>query len=296
MKTHALAILLALVLASCSIRQSDNPQTGLSVRDDLGNVVAFQSPPTRVVSLAPAVTEILFAIDSGNTLVGVTDFCNYPPGAKTKTSVGGMVSPNRERITQLHPDLIVATVEGNTKQDVAALASSGYKIFVTNPRTIEGVYKSIGDLGRIIGKKPAAKSLVGNLRKREEAIGRRPRAVRRPRVLVLVSLQPLIAAGRGTFIDQLILQSGGENIVADSVPSYPILSREEVVRRKPEVISAMSDAAASPEDFIELYPEWKNLPAIRNGRAFVVEADIFMRPGPRIIEALEQLDRLLWKE
>jgi iron complex transport system substrate-binding protein len=296
MKTHALAILLALVLASCSIRQSDNPQTGLSVRDDLGNVVAFQSPPTRVVSLAPAVTEILFAIDSGNTLVGVTDFCNYPPGAKIKTSVGGMVSPNRERITQLHPDLIVATVEGNTKQDVAALASMGYKIFVTNPRTIEGVYKSIGDLGRIIGKEPAAKSLVGNLRKREEAIGRRPRAVRRPRVLVLVSLQPLIAAGRGTFIDQLILQSGGENIVADSVPSYPILSREEVVRRKPEVISAMSDAAASPEDFIELYPEWKNLPAIRNGRAFVVEADIFMRPGPRIIEALEQLDRLLWKE
>lgn len=296
MKTHALAILLALVLASCSIRQSDNPQTGLSVRDDLGNVVAFQSPPTRVVSLAPAITEILFAIDSGNTLVGVTDFCNYPPGAKIKTSVGGMVSPNRERITQLHPDLIVATVEGNTKQDVAALASMGYKIFVTNPRTIEGVYKSIGDLGRIIGKKPAAKSLVGNLRKREEAIGRRPRAVRRPRVLVLVSLQPLIAAGRGTFIDQLILQAGGENIVADSVPSYPILSREEVVRRKPEVISAMSDAAASPEDFIELYPEWKNLPAIRNGRAFVVEADIFMRPGPRIIEALEQLDRLLWKE
>ena len=264
----------------------------LSLRDDLGRQVSLDAPAKRVVSLAPGLTESLFAIGAGDEVVGVTTYCTYPPEAQSRQSVGGMTTPSVEAITALSPDLVVATVEGNVREDVLTLERIGIPVFVTNPRTLEGIRRSLTQLGTLTGHEEEAIRLAGTLKDREDSL--REKAPLPPvRALLVLALRPLVVAGSGTFLDDLMRTAGAENLGASSVGSYPTISRESVAARDPEVLMLLSDAVRDTARLLEEFPEWRTMTAVREGRLVILDSDLLSRPGPRAVEALAQLSSVL---
>lgn len=282
------------LLLSCS--ESSKKRTGGDsfATDDLGRTIRLAPSPQRIVSLAPSITETLYALGTDSSVVGVTDYCDFPPAARSKPKVGGMINPNLERIVELKPDLIVMSVSGNIKTDFEKLESLGFRIFVTNPKDIEGVYKSIGDLGTLTGRRAIAASIIDSLRAQQDSLAQIASRHESTSVLVLLSLHPVIAAGPGTFLDELIKLANGRNIAADAGTSYPVLSREEILKRRPDVIIAMNDIAKSEKEIIDAHPEWRSLPAVTKRNIAILNADLISRPGPRIIKGLEQFVHSLY--
>jgi iron complex transport system substrate-binding protein len=264
----------------------------VTVTDDLQRSVSLYAPAQRIVSLAPSITESLFAIGAGSQIAGLTDYCNYPPEAKLKPHVGGMTTPSLETIASLRPDLILVSMEGNLREDFSNLTALGIPVAVTNPRSLEGIYGSLGMLGKITGHADSAAHLIAALRKRERSIARTvtPNA---PRALLLVSIQPLIAVGDRTFITELLTRAGAHNVAAGMTMTYPALNREAVVQDDPDVIFVMSDVLSTTEALVQMYPEWKRLSAVRNGRVHRIDADIISRPGPRAVDGLEILSSFI---
>lgn len=277
----------AFLLSCCAVASAQ-----VKVTDDLHRTVTLPAPARRIVSLAPSITESLFAIGAGSQVAGVTDYCNYPAGAHQRTHVGGMTTPSIETIAALRPDLILVSMEGNLKEDFSGLTALGVPVAVTNPRSLDGIYASLTMLGTLTGHMDSAARLVATLRAREQAIVR-PAAATAPRTLLLISLQPLMAAGDRTFINELLVRAGSRNVAAGLAMTYPTLSREAVVHDDPDVIFVMSDVLSTPEDLVRMYPEWKRLSAVRNGRVHRIDADIVSRPGPRALDGLQILSTLI---
>lgn len=267
----------------------------LSILDDLSRVVVLSSPAQRIVSLAPSITETLFAVGSSDQVVGVTDYCNFPESAKKKTRVGGVVNPSIEAIISLTPDLIILSMEGNVREDFNKLLSFGIPVFVTNPRSLSGIHKSIMDIGVLTGHTQEAVRLVHGLQTREDSV---TRAAFPPgkRILFIVSLQPLIVVGSNSFLAELLERAGGFNVAATSPSTYPTYSRESVVKEKPEVLFVMSDVVADVDQLVTLFPEWRGIDAVRTGSVHRIDADIVSRPGPRAIDGLEILFHFLHGE
>ena len=265
----------------------------ISFVDDLNRTVTLSSPAKRIVSLAPSITETLFAIGAGNSVVGVTDYCNYPPEAKTKQRVGGVVNPSIETIVSLKPDLIVLSMEGNVREDFKKITSFGIPVFVTNPRNLQGIYTSIEQLGTLTGRKETADRLVKSLRSRADSVHAIVVKGKRRSVLVFVSLQPIIVVGQNTFFAELIELAGGMNAVKKGASTYPTYSREAVLKSNPDVLIFMSDILANPANLVTLFPEWTKLNAYRHKRIFRIDADIVSRPGPRAVDGIETLHDLL---
>jgi iron complex transport system substrate-binding protein len=265
----------------------------ISLTDDLGRKVALPHTPERIVSLAPSITETLFAIGAGEQVAGVTDYCTYPEEARKKPRVGGMINPSIEAIIGLHPDLIILSMEGNVRDDFRKLTGLGVPVFVTNPRTLHQIYGSITTLGTLTGREQEAARVVGEMQNRERHVVLPMRPQAEPAVLLIVSLQPLMVAGNGTFLSELISLAGGRNLAASSPSTYPQFSREAVVEGNPDVLVIFSDAGGRGTDIADQYPEWRDLKAVRNGRVYRVDPDILSRPGPRAAEGLELLSHLL---
>jgi iron complex transport system substrate-binding protein len=228
----------------------------ISVVDDLHRRVVLPVPAHRIVSLAPSITETLFALGAGGQVIGVTDFCNYPPEVQKKHRVGGITNPSIETIISLKPDLIVLSMEGNVREDFQKLLDLGVPLFVTNPRSLAGINKSIDDLGKLTGKDDNALHLVASMKTREDSLRLLPKESNR--VLLIVSLQPLIVLGSRTFLAELLHLAGGENIAGDSPSTYPTLSREVVVEKNPDVIIVTSNILQNVDELLELFPEWRN--------------------------------------
>ncbi len=265
----------------------------ISLNDDLARVISLTSTPTRIISLAPSITETLFSVGAGKQVAGVTDYCNYPAEARQKPHVGGVINPSIETIISLAPDLIILSMEGNVREDFAKLVSLGIPVFVTNPRNLSGIYKSISDLGRLTGHSARAETLVTALKARERTIAAPMHLRVEQKVMLIVSLQPLIVAGSRTFIAELMELAGGLNIARTSPGTYPTYSRESVVAENPDVIIAMSDAVKSTAELLEAYPEWAQLSAVKNQKVFRIDSDIISRPGPRALEGLEALHSMI---
>jgi len=247
------------------------------------------TPATRIVSLAPNLTEILFALGLDSTVVGVTDFCDYPPLARTRTRVGGMTNPSFETIAELRPDLILMTVAGNSRADHDKLVSLGFTVVTTDPSMVEGVYASIARIGSLTGTQHRADSLITALRQDQEDLMARARR-RAPRsVLLLLSLRPIIAAGTASFIDDLLRLANATNAAAGTASAYPLLSREDILQKNPDALILLDDVALDPREIVEAYPEWNTLGAVRNGRVIILNTDLISRPGPRIMEGLRLL-------
>jgi len=265
----------------------------ISVVDDIQRTVRLARPAVRIVSLAPSITECLFALGAGDQVKGVTDFCNYPPEARLKPHIGGMINPSIEAVVGLEPDLVVLSMEGNVRDDFRRLTSFGTPVFVSNPRTLQGIYSSLRALGTLTGRGDSARHLVARLESREQAVRSAARGTVPVRVLLLVSLQPLMCAGGNTFIDELLRAAGGTNLAARARGTYPSYSRENVIADDPEVIIVTSDILSESAALGELYPEWRTVDAVRNARVFSLDADLVSRPGPRALDALETLFHLL---
>jgi iron complex transport system substrate-binding protein len=265
----------------------------IRVHDDLHRAISLAAPAQRIVSLAPSITETLFALGAGDQIAGVTDYCTYPAEARTKPRVGGVINPSIEAIVGLRPDLVVMSMEGNTRQDFEKLVELGVPVFVSNPRSLEGIFHSIKQLGVLTGRADTARRLVEHLRTRAAQIAARAARLSKPSVLLFVSLQPMIVVGRGTFMAELIERAGGRNCAAHSASSFPAYSREAVLKDDPDVLIFLSDVLPDSAALVRLYPEWSGLRAVRANALLRVEADIVSRPGPRVVDALEMLFRFL---
>jgi len=276
----ALALFLITGFA-CSMAQ-------VTLLDDLHRQVTLQQPATRIVSLAPSITESLFAIGAGDQVVGVTDYCDFPPQARSCNRVGGMINPSIEAIVGLSPDLIIVSMEGNQRQDFITLTGLKVPVFVTNPRTLEGINRSLGQLGTLTGHTGEAAKLVDSLSRRTAQL-RAAGDKRRTRTILFVSVQPLMAVGAKTFLNELLTAAGGDNLAAASGLTYPSLSREMVLTEDPEVMLITSDALESTENITAMYPEWTQLSAVRSGHVYRINPDLVTRPGPRAVEGLAML-------
>lgn len=258
------------------------------IEDDLGNSMEFKKIPQRIISAAPNLTEILFKLELNEKIIGVTSQCDFPSEAKSKEIIGDMLSLNYEKIVNLQPDLLFITVEGNTKEAYHKLVDLGIKVFVSNPRDLAGIDKTISDFGKIFNIEKIADSVINNFQLRKEKIKQELTSNKKTSMFV-VSLSPLILAGKNTFINEIMIECGLKNIAANSIVPYPVFSREEVLNKNPGFILIPNDLVSVSEKILEYYPEWSNLDALKAKRILLLQPDIFMRPGPRYIEALESL-------
>jgi iron complex transport system substrate-binding protein len=265
------------------------------VTDDLGRVVRLPAPAVRIVSLAPSVTESLFALGAESQVCGVTDYCNYPPAALGKQRVGGMTNPSIETIIALRPDLIIVSMEGNAREDFDRLTRLEAPVFVTNPRTLEGINRTLEELGRLTGRTAESARLAGLLKQAADSVRALGGDVK-IRALCIVSVQPLIVVGRNTFLNELLGTAGADNVAARLPFTYPGYSREAVVAEDPDVILVMSDIVHDRGDLERLFPEWKGLSAVKHERIYSIDADIVSRPGPRAVEGLAELYQLLHRK
>ncbi|MBI5472256.1 MAG: cobalamin-binding protein [Ignavibacteriae bacterium] len=285
-------IFFIVVLLSTSLHSSFAQQR-IRVTDDLTREIVLAKPAQRIVSLAPSITEALFAIGAGSQIVGVTDFCDYPAEAKAKSRVGGIINPNIEAIVSVKPDLIVLSMEGNVREDFEKLKSLGVPLFVTNPRDLKGIYRSLDQLGALTGKSTTAMQLIRSLHVRADFVMKKAAQQRPTSLLMIVSLQPIIVVGKNTFLAELISLAGGMNTAVKASSTYPTYSREAVLKDNPDVLIFMSDILANPSDLVALYPEWSRLRAIQLNNVFTINPDIASRPGPRAVEGLEALYELI---
>ncbi len=263
-----------------------------TISDVLGRPVTIPSGPLRLVALSPSLTEIVFALGRSDWLVGVTDFCDYPPAAREKPRVGGTMTPNLERVLQVRPSLVLATAEGNPRDLVGHLTRLGLPVFAVRPEDFAGILDSIRILGRVLQAEAPARALVRAMEEQGARISRAVAGRPRRRVLYLVWTDPLIAAGPASFINGLIRMAGGENVVRERTVPYPRLSLEEVVTGAPEVILVAShlDAADRPSA-VALGGLWREIPAVRSNRVVPIPGDTIHRFGPRVVEGLGHLAR-----
>jgi iron complex transport system substrate-binding protein len=277
-----------LVLITIVLFTGSSAAEGIRLTDDLGRTVDLSAPARRVVSLAPSLTESLFAIGAGDQVVGRTTFCDYPPAALRIPVIGGMTNPSLESIVACRPDLIVVSMEGNTRDDFPRLLTIGVPVYVSNPRTLAGIYRSLDQLGLLTGRNTQAQRLIDSLQLREQQL-RSAAKGGTTSVLVLVSLQPLMVAGGNTLLNELLLLAGARNPAAAFPGHYPAISREAVLADPPDVFFLTSDLPADPAVLTSLFPEWKHLQALQRGRVYSLDAAVLSRPGPRAIEGLHLL-------
>jgi cobalamin transport system substrate-binding protein len=269
----------------------------LTVVDQTGQAVTLAAAPRRIVSLVPGVTEILFAIGAQDALVGVTDFCDYPPAARRKARVGDMLAPNLETLVSLKPDIVVATRSGNREETFDQLKRLGLPIYlVDEPPSMADVQRLIAGLGELTGRRAAAAAVAAGLERRIATVRERVAGRPRPRVLYVLWPEPLIVPGRGSLVSELIAEAGGESVTADQGHGYPRMSLEAAVGRAPEVIILARHGAGTGPAAKEQWQRLESLPAIRSGRLHTADGDLLHRYGPRIVDGLEYLARLIHPE
>jgi iron complex transport system substrate-binding protein len=247
----------------------------------------------RIVSLTPALTEILFALDLGDRVVGVTEYCDTPPEARTRPKVGGYVNPSVEAVLTLRPDLVVVSPGPGNRDAVQAMSRAGLKVAVIPAETLDETFRAIEGIGDAAGEPTRGRALVERLRARIDAVGRRVAGRPRVRVLFSVQVDPIIAAGRGTLPSQLVEAAGGINVV--EAERYPKLGVESVVQLAPEVVlqSRMDVAHGDGSAERAAWMRWGAIPAIAQGHLVVLPDDASLRPGPRVADAVEQLAAIL---
>jgi iron complex transport system substrate-binding protein len=265
------------------------------MKDDRGVSMRLAEAPRRVVSLAPNLTEIVFLLGQEEKLVGVTRYCNYPPRAAALPRIGGIVDPDVERIVAADPDLLLCTTDGNPKERVKILEEMGVPCFAVGPQNLDAVFDTIERIGALLGVPEKGRKEADVLRVRAERVSR-VRRVPSPRVLFVVSTSPIIAAGNGTFLDELVRTSGGTNAAGGFAGRYPRLSVEDLLAVGPDII--LVAAMAGVEAFSPSVSRWAEIPAFRNGDVVTLDGDLVTRPGPRMVTALEKLAGVLsaWRK
>ncbi len=265
--------------------------------DEAGRKVKVPKEPRRIVSLAPSVTEILFALGLEERVIGVTEFSNYPPEAAGKPKVGSFVRLNAERILDLEPDMAVGTVDGNRIDLVRLLEDAGVAVYAVNPQSVEGMIRTVAGLGAACGVEERGEAMARDLRARLARVAERTRASERPRVFLQINTHPIMSVNRDTIHHDVIRLAGGENLTADHAVTYPRVSLEEVLSKAPDVILISSmERGGAFEEARQAWFQWNTIPAVRTGRVYLIDSDLIDRPSPRVIEGLEAMADLLHPE
>jgi iron complex transport system substrate-binding protein len=270
---------------------------GVTFKDSLGREVILKGEPQRIVTLAPSITEILYFLGLGGQVVGVTQFSYYPPEAKLKPRVGSYINLNVEEIISLAPDLVIGTADGNQPGVVDLLEQAGIAVFIVNPRDIRQTIDTIAIVGRLCGVPERANALSAQLSQRVDRILDKTRSRRKPLVFLQINLKPIMTVNKNTFLNDLIRLAGGRNMTEDEPITYPRISLEEVIRKKPEVIIISSMERGGRFEAARLeWLKWTSIPAVKDGRVHLIDSDLIDRPSPRIIEGLEAMARFIHPE
>lgn len=283
-------VLLMLMLPSASSRSE-------TFRDALGRDVTVKGAPERIIPLAPSLTEILYYLGLGNKVAGVTEYSYYPPEAKEKPGVGSYVDPNIEKIISLSPDLVIGTKDGNLPNSVYLLEQARIPVYVINPRNVRDAISTIDEIGSLCGVSERAHQLVQGLNGRLQAVQDAVASGERPIVFLQINSSPIMTVNRNTFLNDLIVLAGGTNMTAGEPITYPRISIEEVIRKKPDIIiiSTMAMGGES-EKAIDEWMKWTSIPAVKNNRVHMIDSDIISRPSQRIVEGLEAMARIIHPE
>lgn len=297
-------LLVSVLLFSCVAKLSaqaaapvavDSLPNTHEVVDEVGRTLRIPVVPTRIVSLAPSLTETVYALGLQDRLVGDTDYCDYPPDAQKKPKVGGAINPNLEEIAALSPDLVLVTRDLNRLETVRALDTLGIPSYsMEAAHSVDGIISSTEKLAEVLGAPQAGKMVGDDLHHRLSTLQEKLRSVAPTHVLFVVWTEPLISAGKNTFIADALRKAGAISIV-DSTQDWPQMSLEEVVHLQPDyLVFAASHSAAGTRDFEALAnrPGWHLLDAVHN-RHYAVISDAVNRPAPRIISAIEDLAQQL---
>jgi len=297
-------VIAALLSAAAPLRAQSAAPTAPSVVplfrevvDEAGRTVRVPQPVRRIVSLAPSLTETIYALGLQDRLVGDTDYCDYPLDAQKKTKVGGAINPSLEQIAALHPDLVLMTKSLNRLETVHSLDNLGISSYATDPHTIAEIISSSRKLAEVLGSPEAGERIASDMERRLAGLHERIGALPPKRVLFAVWTEPLISIGKDTFIADAVRRAGAVSIV-DSSLNWPQISLEEVARLQPDFLifaASHSETIAPQFESLASLPAWQILDAIRNHR-FAVISDAVNRPAPRIVFAIEDLARQLHPE
>ncbi len=271
------------------------PAPKVCVEDDLSRQVCVPAFPKRVISLAPSLTEIVFDLGAGHTLVGRTARCNEPPEALKIQDIGAYLNPDLERIIALRPDLVLSPEIGIRKEVVDRLTDLGIPAFVDNSNTLDEIVHLLNRLGTILGRESEAKTVAQQFQQRRQAVRERVDHVSKPLILFAVGIRPLVLAGGRSFIGSLIREAGGVNVAEDAAVPYPKFSMEEVARRDPDIIIVLNKECRGDECFNE-WQRHQALSAVRNNQIYELDADLVARASARTMDALEQLAAILHPE
>ena len=251
----------------------------------------------RYISLAPSTTEILFALGLDDEIVGVSSSCNYPQKAQTKEKIGEFSHANIEKILSIKPDYIFCT--GLEQAPIIAeLKRLNLKVYVADPKNIEELLNSIRDIGKITNKIKEAETLIKNMEQEIEEITSKVKLIpqdKKPKVFIEIWNDPLMTAGRGSFIDELLTLAGGINIAYDTKRAYSIFSPEEVIRRNPGCIIFGYMDPEKPAQLVRERFGWSQISAVKNNHLYNdINPDILLRPGPRVTQGLKEIYKRLY--
>ncbi|MBI2842501.1 MAG: ABC transporter substrate-binding protein [Armatimonadetes bacterium] len=274
-------VALCALIAGCA-RPAANPGKA-------GGNPARLKTPHRIVSLTPSNTEILYALGLEDRIAGVTGQCTYPPEAKKKPKVGD-VKMSLERIVALEPDLVLAHGFLNDSV-VRRLKALGIPVMASDPKTFEEVYSDIENIGRATGRTERAEEIVSSMKRTVALIKERKKAQKPPCVLVVVQSSPLWTAGPRTFVQEMLIYAGGENVAGDSKPGFNPFPAEVAISRNPDILVV---TRKEDKSFFERNSLWRKTRAVREGRIYLIDPALLFRPGPRLAEGLVQLDRALF--
>lgn len=292
-----LLVTISSLLLSCA-RPESNPTapgagTTRELIDEAGRRVTVPARVERIVSLAPNLTEIVYALGAGDRLVGDTEYCNYPAEAVRVAKVGDTLHPSAERILALRPQVVLVSTASQLESFTKELGEHQIAVFVTDPHNLAGVFQSIQNLGELLSATSRATELVSNLRNRTMAVEQAVKSTQPVRVFYQLSDHPLYTAGRDSFITDLIQRAGGASVTADVPGAWPRYSDESALASQPEAIilpSGGSMGNLNPADAL------KKSPAAVSGRVYKLNEDHLNRPGPRLVDGLEALARVLHPE
>ena len=299
-----LIVILAFFLMSiiaCVKAESDTAQTAgqssLAVKDDYEREISLESIPQRIVSFAPSTTEILFALGLGDKIVGVSSYDNYPPEVKDKEQVGGLIDLNVEKIISLNPDIAFGI--DLSKDLLDQIEKNGIKVYMSNPTTIDMALDNIRRIGVLTGKSKEAEKLIAEMQKDVEDISSKVSDIPEkdiPKVFYEVWNEPLMTAGTDTFINDMITIAGGLNIASiDKLTGWPEYSVERLIEIDPDIIIAPRTLSPTP-DIIIGDNRLSTIKAVLNKKVFIVEDDLVIRPGPRVVIGLMDIAKAIHPE
>ncbi len=263
--------------------------------DEAGRKVTVPRKIDRIVSLAPNLTEIVYAVGAGNRLVGNTDYCDYPAEAKGVTKIGDTMHPSVERIIALKPQIVLVSTASQLEAFTKQLDQQGIAVYVTNPGSLDEIYSSIIVLGEMFGHAEQAAKLAADLRQRSESIATAVAVVPPVRVFYQVSGEPLYTIGREAYLTDLVRRAGGISVTAYVPGAFPRFSDEAALSARPDAIILPTGGSMGSANATVAGP-LRDSPAARNNRVYKINDDYLSRPGPRLIDGLEALAHALHPE